>query len=137
GGVILETNSERRLLRTHARLEFLKARAAAPHDLGILIQSLLVRDGIVPRETLLIQSSFSADEIKDATAALIADRKAVIVSNWVVGIESWSRRLDAASAAIDGFHKKHPDRTGMPLQDLRVDIENQFRAPDFFEPLMD
>ncbi len=65
GGVVLNPSAEGTRFRAPAERSFLQARAAAPNDLITLLGTQLQRDKFVRRAALLLQSSFSEEEITE------------------------------------------------------------------------
>ncbi len=70
GGVVLDPHAEGTRFRAPAERSFLQARAAAPNDLVTLLGTQLQRDQFVRRAALLLQSSFSEEEITNAVDRL-------------------------------------------------------------------
>jgi selenocysteine-specific elongation factor len=120
GGLILDPNPARTKFRSRAQRSLLRERAAAPNDLLILLRTQVERDRFCQRSSLLLQSSFSAEEIASALDRLAADGK-VFGSGALVAEASWWEDLRRrAMAAIEAHHAAHPEQTGLDLNHFRT-----------------
>jgi selenocysteine-specific elongation factor len=122
GAVVLNPDAEGTRFRAPAERNFLQARAAAPNDLVTLLGTQLQRDQFVRRAALLLQSSFSEDEIMKAVDHL-ADEKKAFTSGTIVADAAWWEALrQRAIDAIDAEHAAHPERAGLDLAQLRAHL---------------
>jgi selenocysteine-specific elongation factor len=136
GGIVLDADAERRGLRTAPRRAFLNARAQSPHDLAVLIQSILAREGAVKRAGLLGKSPFSTWEITEALHRAVAEKGALIHGEWAIDNDWWQAMANRAAGAIDAAHQRNPDREGLALIELRTTLEKHLPAPELFELLV-
>jgi selenocysteine-specific elongation factor len=140
GGVVLNPDAEGTRFRASAERRFLQARAASPNNLVTLLGTQLQRDQFVRRAALLLQSSFSEEEITNAVDRL-ADEKKVFTSGTIVADAAWWEALrQRAIDAIDTEHAVHPERAGLDLAQLRAhlsladaELENALIAADLAE----
>jgi len=119
GGTVLDPDAATRNLRSETRREFLTVRAAGIHDLRTMILTALKRDRAVQRGDVLIKSCFSAQEIASAISALAVEGSVMTKGDWAIDAPWWGVLKARATEAIDTEHKAHPDRQGLPLNDLR------------------
>jgi selenocysteine-specific elongation factor len=135
GGVVLDPDARRRGFRDAERRAFLEARAAATRNPSPAAQVLpivateLARSGAAKRSALLAKSRFSASEVAEAVAKLVADGRAVIAGDAAVDAPRWHALRERAGAAVDSLHKAHPDQPGMKLTDLRQALEAKAPLP--------
>jgi selenocysteine-specific elongation factor len=120
GGVVLNTKAEGTRFRAPAERSFLQARAAAPNDLITLLRTQLQRDKFVRRAALLLQSSFSEEEITNAVNRLAGEKK--VFTNGTIAADAawWGALWQRAIDAIDTQHAAHPERAGLDLAQLRT-----------------
>src|SRR4029453_9977036 len=88
GGVVLNPHAKGTRFRAPAERGFLQARAAGPNDLITLLRTQLQRDKFVRRGALLLQSSFSEEEITNAVNRLAGEKK-VFTSGAIVVDAVW------------------------------------------------
>ena len=129
GGVVLDPDASRRNVRTPARLAFLRARAHASNNLDACITAELAYKRAIPAGRLLLKSHWSANEI----AAAVRTR---LVGAWAVDPAWWSSLRDKAAHRIGEEHKAHPERLGLPLNDLRASVQGDLPDPAFFDLLV-
>lgn len=136
GGRVLDPLAQRRGFRSDTRRANLE-RLCAAHDAASRILALLADRQVVPRDQLLAQSSFSEGSIEQAVAHL-AEQGAIVVGRSSISDASWWQALMQHSAeAIDTEHAAHPQRTGLPLADLRSAIAPHIpRDVDIFDDLI-
>jgi selenocysteine-specific elongation factor len=120
GGVILDADAEGTKFRSSSQRDFLKARAAAPNDLQVLLRSQLQRDRIAPKIELLLKSNFSAGEIEAALQELIRGGDFVECDAFVVASAWWRALVARATKAIDAAHTTRPNEIGADLSALRA-----------------
>ena len=134
GGRVLDPDGDRAKFRCAGQVQFLRARAAAPLDPAVCIQSQLARDGFAESKTLLLKSNFSAAEV-GATVTRLAEEGALISRSVIVGsAKKWRELCDRAAAFIEDAHRKNPERCGVELIDLRGRLGSE---PAVFEGLVE
>jgi selenocysteine-specific elongation factor len=136
GGTVLNVNAQRRHSQTAEYRGLLQIRAQAPTNPTAFIASELLRDHAVKSETRLAQSRFSKLDIDQAVRQLIADKKAILVDNLLADANWWSALRQTAEKAIDDAHSAHPDQPGLPLNDLRAQLQDRLPAPELFDPFV-
>ena len=127
GGIVLDPDASRRNVRTPAHLDFLRARAG--DGLEAFIASELAYRRAVPAGRLLLKSHWGATEI----AAAARDR---LVGSWAVDPQWWSSLHKKAAERITEEHKRHPERPGLALNDLRTSVQGELPDPAFFDLLV-
>jgi selenocysteine-specific elongation factor len=123
GGVVLDPGAADRGITAMARKKFLQRRAEDPSDLVNLVLSLVERDRAVRRAGLLVQSRFSANEIRDAVATRLPADRVKEAGEWLVDRAWWEGLLETAAAKIDAAHQTHPERAGLALSELRAIVD--------------
>jgi selenocysteine-specific elongation factor len=137
GGIVLDAEASRKLLRSKARLSFLRQRAESPSEVTSFVASQVARDGAVRRPQLLLKSKFSATDISNSVSRLAADGNLVLTEHFAVEAARWHLLCGCAADAIDAHYRAHSEQTGMSLADLRKNLEADLRFSDLFESLVD
>jgi selenocysteine-specific elongation factor len=83
----------------------------------------------------LIKSRFSEAEISEALTKLSAEKEVELCAEWVVDTAWWQRLRQSAIDAIDAEHQSHPERSGLPLAELRAALEKELPSPEVFDLL--
>jgi selenocysteine-specific elongation factor len=133
GGIVLDVDTKRKLLRSPARENFLAARAQVPSDAVRFVASQIERDGVVPPSRLLVKSRFSARVIAEAVSELAARRQIVLSGDWAFDSSRWQALERRATDSIDAYHREHPEQTGITLTALHAILEADLPGPDVFE----
>ncbi len=118
GGVVLEIAAEERRFRSAAQRAYLTRRAAHPDEAGVFLTSQMTRDHFLRRNNLLTQSNFSREEIGEA----VTTSRAVVRGEFLLEPVWWEHVCAEAGKAIDAFHQQHPDRSGLPLAQVRKSL---------------
>jgi len=118
----LNPKAEGTRFRGSAERSFLQARAAGPNDLMTLLRTQLQRDKLVRRAALLLQSSFSEEEITDAVNRLVGEKQVFTSGTIVADAVWWGALRQRAIDAIDTEHAAHPERAGLALAQLRAHL---------------
>jgi selenocysteine-specific elongation factor len=123
GGTVLDPDADRTNFRSSAQIQFLRARATAPHDVDVCVRSQLQRDQCTYSKTLLIKSNFGGDEISEALSRLSHDGEIVLARDIIASASYWHNLINRAASLIDRAHEKNPERRGVDLSELRTDLE--------------
>ncbi len=137
GGVVLDEDANRRMFRKPWQGEFLRARAENRENLEMLITTRVSRDQAVSRAGLLRKSRFSEAEIRETAEKLIHAGKLAQSGGWIFDVEWWARVSDKAAARIREIHREHPELPGLPIRDLRAELEPELPQKRLFEVLLD
>jgi len=137
GGVVLDADPSRKLFRSEARLNFLNLRAELPCEAMPFVASQIVRDRAVRRSQLLLKSKFSAADISNAVSRLAAEGNVVLTGDFAIDAGRWQLLLQHTTDAIDVRHRAHPEQAGLPLSDLRANLDADLPFADLFEPLIE
>jgi len=136
GGQVLDPCAQRRGFRSAARQASLERLRAASDSVSRILAILADRH-VLPREQLLAQSSFSEKSIEDAIAHLEAQGKIIAGRSTISDADWWQALTARAADAIDKNHAAHPQRTGLPLAELRSAIAPDVPANvDIFDDLL-
>lgn len=137
GGIVLDENANRRAFRKPFQAAFLEARAAAPHDLTVLVQSQLVRDRVAFLPDLLARSCFSAAQIRSEAEKLVVSGELEQNGDWVFLADWWRKIRHLAGEKVNAIHRAHPEQLGLPLRDLRTMMEPELPSPRFFDMVLE
>ncbi len=137
GGRVLDAKGNRSGLRSANHKGFLQTRAAAPDDAEAWISSLLKRDGIARRDSILRPSTFSTAEINAAVAARVEAGSALLVGDWIADGPRWEQARKTMANAVNAEHRDHPERPGLALELLRPLAAKAFSVGDVFVELVE
>ena len=136
GGVVLDADASRRTFRREKQRKFLTRLAAAPADVRECVAAWIERDGVANRAELLLKSLFSAAAITAAVNELTAAGLVVVAGELVADAAQWRGLRQRAEAAIDAIHQTHPELPGLPLNQLRAELEPVLPMPEVFDALV-
>lgn len=136
GGVVLDPDPSRRLFRSEARLSFLRQRAESRGEALPFVASQIARDLAVRRSELLLKSKFSAADISHAVSRLTSEGNLLVPGDFAVDAARWQLLLRRAAEVIEACHCEHPEQAGLPVSDLRVNLEADLPFADLFEFLV-
>ncbi len=139
GGRVLDPHGDRKHWQIKSQLALLQSRAAAPassEGLETWVSSAVAREGLVSRRGLLEATSFSADEIEAALRRLEARAAVVFVGELAADPAWWRAVVSQAGEAIDRVHQRHPEYPGLPLAELRGQLEPWLPTERAFEALV-
>jgi len=134
GGTVLDPDADRANFRSSTRIQFLRAREIAPHDIDFCLRSEIALREFVLRKTLLNKSPFSDVEISEALARLQCAGEIVLCSEIVTDRKTWQHLRERAASLIDEAHKSNPERAGLDLNELRSTLRVQ--ESNVFEALI-
>jgi len=134
GGTVLDPDADRANFRSSTRIQFLRAREIAPHDIDFCLRSEIALREFVLRKTLLNKSPFSEAEISEALARLQCAGEIVLCSEIVTDRKTWQQLRERAASLIDEAHKSNPERAGLDLNELRSTLRVQ--ESNVFEALI-
>ncbi len=135
GGVVLDADAGRKRFRKPAQRRLLEARAAAPGDVGVFVQTELARDGIRRISSLLVKSRFSAAAISNAVSQSTR-RTLFVAGDWAADGAWWRSLRERAQAAIDEEHKARPQHVGLPITQLRSLLASALPEAEMFDILL-
>jgi len=128
GAIVLDPDASRKAFRTRAYQEWLGRLAESTEDVDRFVASYVRHDGAARRSQLLLKSNFSAADIEEALARLVASGLLVPLGDFVCDAGKWQALGRRAADAIDGAHRAHPERLGLPLADLRTALDAELPA---------
>ncbi|MFZ0916664.1 MAG: selenocysteine-specific translation elongation factor [Candidatus Udaeobacter sp.] len=132
GGTVLDPDADQTTFRSNAQIQFLRARATAPHDIDACVRSQIALREFVLRKALLNKSPFSDREISEALARLECAGEIVLCGEIVTDRKAWQQLREQAASLIDEAHKGNPERAGLDLNELhstlRIQESNVFEA---------
>ena len=123
GGTVLDPDADPANFRSSAHIGLLKERLIAPDDVDVCVRSQLKRDAFAESKTLLLRSNFGADEIRKAFSRLSQHGEVVLAGDIVADAPYWRDLINRASIIIDRAHEQNPERRGVDVSELRVELE--------------
>src|SRR5207237_3680987 len=123
GAIVLDPDANRKAFRTPAYQKWLGRLAESTGDVDRFVAASVARDGAARQSRLLLKADFSAAEIEQAAARLVAAGALVRVGDFVCDAARWQMLSRHAIEAIDAAHRAHPEHAGFPLADLRATLE--------------
>src|SRR5262245_31208898 len=136
GGTVLDPDSNRKKFRDPARRKFLEQRAASPDDLCVFAASQLEQARAVRPGVLLVKSRFGSAEISSAVTQLISEGRAIEAGEWIVDANWWKALCHKGAEAIHATHREQPQRVGLPLNELRKELERDLPDAEVFTALL-
>ncbi len=134
GGTVLDPDADQANFRSAAQIQFLSARATAPHDIDVCVRSEIALRGFVLRKALLNKSPFSDGEISEALERLQCAGEIELCSEIVTDRKAWQQLQERATSSIHEAHKGNPERAGLDLNELRSTLRIQ--ESNVFEALI-
>ena len=122
GGTVLHPKGDREHVRDLEQLKLLRARAAAPDDIDVCLQSELARHGFAQSKGILKESNFSAQDIRAAISRLEKNSTIVVRNKITADGKRWRDLRERAIASIDRTHEIHPQLRGLEIENLRAEL---------------
>ena len=119
------SNRDRALLAT---------RAVAPDDVALAVWTEVSSKGVIVPSRLLERSRFSTDEIATALKRLSNHGEIFLSEKIGATMLVWRDLRTQTTKVIDDSHKKHPERRGTELTDLRAELK--LISVDVFDELI-
>jgi selenocysteine-specific elongation factor len=136
GGIVLDPDPPAEQVHSPARLEFLGARAASPHDLPTLILTQMRRVRAMRGADLLARSRFSSEEIAAAFRKLVAEKRVIQSGEWSIDRGWWESLRALVTERIDEEHRVHPNRAGLSLTEMKSIFEKELPTAELFQALI-
>ncbi|MEY2409558.1 MAG: selenocysteine-specific elongation factor [Verrucomicrobiota bacterium] len=136
GGTVLDADARRERFRSPEERAFLEQRSVAPLNLGVWITTQLQHDHAVDRSRLLMKTNYAAVEISRMVDLLVAREKAVAAGEWLVDAEWWREAREKAAGAIHAANRENPEKGGLELAELRVQLGSISPMPAIFDMLL-
>jgi len=146
GAIVLDPDAARREFRTADRQHWLARVEEALETPASLLAALVARDIVVHSSRAFVKTRFSQDEIgaarqqlvREGTVAVstVAPGSKVEAGDMLVDARTWSAAVQRAAQLIDDEHRAHPERSGVPLADLRSAIAKEFPLDEVFDALV-
>lgn len=136
GGLILETHATRSNYRSPSQRKFLAKRARTTECAKSWLLSRIERDKVVERESVLVMSHFSRQQVQGAVNEILREKKALALGDLVVDDRWWSSLIESAVHMIEERHVKHPEQLGLNLTELEAAIPASHRTNELFQLLV-
>ncbi len=134
GGIVLDPDANAKSFRNERHQKLLLARAKAPGNLNVLVESEIAGRGTAVASALLDKSNFSRTEIETALTHLQKTGRIFRSGGIAVDKETWTGLLARATQIIEGAHKANSERSGLSLNELRAAFPEL--SPEVFEALV-
>jgi selenocysteine-specific elongation factor len=138
GATVLDVSPPRgrafRLRQGSSQARAMAKRAADVGNIGLIILSLIERDGVTHQEELLPALPCSAEAMKSILVSLAARGELVVRGSHLISAAGWIRLQQQGRDAIDRHHRDHPEQQGLPLARLRAELLHGLRACGFRAP---
>ncbi|HXY60079.1 MAG TPA: selenocysteine-specific translation elongation factor [Chthoniobacterales bacterium] len=122
GGTVLHPKGDREHVRDLEQFKLLRARASAPDDIDVSLQSELARHGFSQSKGILKESNFSAQEIRAAISRLEKNSTIVVRNEIAADGKRWRDLRERAIALVDRTHGIHPQMRGLEIENLRAEL---------------
>jgi selenocysteine-specific elongation factor len=130
GGVVFNVEDA----RSNQERALLASRAVAPDDVALAVWTEIARTGLIEPTRVLERSHSSATEIATALQRL-SDHGEIFLSDKVgAKMLVWREFRERVAKLIDAVHKTHPERRGLELNELRVEMNSL--SPAVFDALI-
>lgn len=136
GARVLDPQGDRKRWQRPAQRAFLAARAAAPEDLSVWLDSQLKRDRLIERGALLARTRFPPAAVAAAVEAAARTGQTICASEWLAEAAWWADWMRRAGEAVDRFHAAQPHRLGLPVDPLRKAWLAEGLSPEGFEAML-
>jgi len=118
GGVILDTNPRRHRRHDPRVIADLEGRERGDPAATLMVELGRHRTGVTIAE-LARRTGMDAGLIDRLGGELIAAGSAVRLDGTMLSRDAWEQLEERARIALEGFHRVHPLRAGMPREELR------------------
>lgn len=136
GARVLDPQGDRKRWQRPAQRVLLAARAAAPEDLPVWLNSQLRRDRLIERGALLARTLFPPAAVAAAVETAVRAGQIMGAGEWLAEAAWWADWQRRAGEAVDRFHAAQPHRLGLPLDQLRKAWLAEGLPPEGFEAML-
>jgi selenocysteine-specific elongation factor len=136
GAIVLDPDASRRAFRTADRQQWLARVAQSLDSPTDFVSAAVARDVVIHRSRAFLKTRFGRDEIDRAIQELAGERTLIVAGEMLVDARTWTAAIQRATQLIDEEHRAHPERSGMPLTDLRSAIAKDCSLDEVFEALV-
>jgi selenocysteine-specific elongation factor len=136
GAVVLDPDATRRAFRRRDRRQWLERIVGGLDVPATFVAASVARDRVLRRSRAFLKTPFSSEDIDAAIEQLAPERTVVALGDMLVEGSTWTAAFDSAAQRVDDYHRKHPERQGLPLTDLRSAITDEFPMSEVFDSLV-
>lgn len=136
GGIVLDPEGPRRRARDPHRLALLHQCAQDPTRADAFVELALATTPILDTRRLLERSRFAPRTVIEALGRLYAAHRLVLCESWAASSPAYTAARQHVQAAIESFHRQHPERPGLPITELRRLIHPHLPRPEAFDALV-
>ena len=136
GAIVLDPDASRRAFRGAERQQWLERVAQSLETPTDFVAAAVARDVVIHRSRAFVKTRFSGDEIDRAREELVGTGALVATGDMLVDATTWSAATERAAHVIDEEHRAHPERSGVPLTDLRSVIAKEYPLDEMFDALV-
>jgi selenocysteine-specific elongation factor len=132
GAIVFHIDSNN--IRSSKERALLAARAVAPDDVALAVWTEIGQTAFIEPSRLLDRSRFSASEITTALQKLRDHREIFLSEKVAAKMVAWRDLRERVARRVDAEHKAHPERRGLELNDLRIELNSL--SPAVFNALI-
>ena len=136
GAIVLDARASAIRFRSPAQRAFLAARAKSPNDVVVFLLTQVIRDRVIARSEVLLQSRFSDSEIDSALNLLVRNGKLVPRHELLFDSNWWTELRTYAIALIDREHALHPEQPGITQSRLQSEFAGEIAQQAIFDVLI-
>jgi selenocysteine-specific elongation factor len=136
GAVVIDPDASRRAFRRRDRQLWLDRVAGAVASPATFVAAYVARDRVLRRSQAFLKTPFGTEDVDAAIEQLARQGTLVAQGDMLVDAAAWRAATARAAQLVDDFHRKHPERQGLPLTDLRNTIIDEFPMSDVFDSLV-
>jgi selenocysteine-specific elongation factor len=136
GAIVLDADASRKSFRKPDRQQWLARVAASLDDPVSFVTAFVARDIAVHRSRAFVKTRFSRDEIDAAIQQLAREGTVFARGDMVVDAATWTAARRRAAQLVDDVHRRHPERLGVSITDLRNAITKEFPFDEVFDAVI-
>jgi selenocysteine-specific elongation factor len=134
GGVVFNIDSTPNDFRSNHQRALLASRTVSPDDVDLAVWTEVARSDVIETSHFLERSRFSEPELAAALQRLSEHREIFLRDNVGAKMGVWRDLQKRAASVVDTAHRKHPERRGLELNQLRTELNSL--SPAAFDALI-
>jgi len=138
GGMVVDPHPKKRYRRFDEQ-NLQRLEALTSQDPAEIVRQILRKEGILPWEVLVLQTSLEEEQLTETVDQLVEEGFAAVSAaaqgkgRWVSARNQWEQLKNRLLTQIESYHTAYPLRLGMPREELK----SQSGIPDqVFEQLL-
>ena len=122
GGIVLDPLADKFRIRNRDKL-IARLQDRKDLELDMLIKTELLKSNYVARETMLLASHFSKQEIEQAIKTLKDNKELIIASQWLVNASLLDDKKQELLKLLKRYHKDNPMVSGITQAELMTQLD--------------